>query len=350
MTSQPLVSVVIPAFNAAATLGETLGSVESSTYRNIEVLVVDDGSTDDTAAVAADFQRRDPRFCLHRQSNGGLARALNAGFERAEGDYVARLDADDVWHPTKLERQMEVASRIPEAGFIYTFVRYIDEASQVLRDGPEQRFPPWALCRGVVESLAGGGSTALMKRSAMIEAGRCDPAFPAWEDLVMQLQISSRHPIAFVPEYLAGYRVREGSMSAATPAMLAAWRPLRQMLRRQFPDIPGKVLRWAHGARCTLFAEQQAWRGNYGRSAALLAEGIATDPVWTSIFLAHRLARRLIGGSRSKAFAGPPFLDCAPAERLRPAFAPAGALGRLKAERDRELETIDRRITSEQLR
>ena len=347
MSSQPLVSVVIPAFNAAATLAETLSSVESSSYRNIEVIVVDDGSTDDTAAIAAEFERRDSRFRLHRQSPGGRARALNAGGARAEGEYVARLDADDLWQPAKLERQMEVAARVPEAGFIYTFVRYIDERSRVLRDGPEQRFPRWALCRGVVESLAGGGSTALMKRSAMLEAGSCDPAYPAWEDLVMQLRISSRHPIAFVPEYLAGYRVREGSMSAATVAMLGAWRPLRRMVRRQFPDIPEKVLRWSHGARCTLFAEQHAWRGDYGRSAALLAEGLAIDPVWTSTFLGHRLARRLTGSRSTEGFAAPLFLDCNTTAKVQPAFHPGGVLGRLKAERDRQLEAIDLRIASE---
>jgi hypothetical protein len=189
-----------------------------------------------------------------------------------------------------------------------------------------------------------------MKRSALIEAGSLDARLPAWEDLLMQLRITSRHPIAFVPEYLVAYRVREGSMSAGTMAMLAAWRQLRCMLRRQFPDIPGSVHRWAHGARCTLFAEQYGWRGEYSRSAALLAEGLATDPVWTSTFLGHRLARRWAATRSTEAFAAPLFLDCDTTAKVRPAIDPGGALGGLKAERDHQLEAIDRRLASEHMR
>jgi hypothetical protein len=189
-----------------------------------------------------------------------------------------------------------------------------------------------------------------MKRSALIEAGSLDARLPAWEDLLMQLRITSRHPIAFVPEYLAGYRVREGSMSAGTTAMLAAWRQLRCMLRRNFADIPESVHRWAHGARCTLFAEQYGWRGEYSRSAALLAEGLATDPVWTSTFLGHRLARRLAASRSTEAFAGPLFLDCDTTAMVRPTVDPGGALARLKASRDRQLEAIDLGLASEHLR
>jgi glycosyltransferase involved in cell wall biosynthesis len=103
--SLPLVSVIVPAFNAATTLAEALGSALAQTYKNIEILVVDDGSTDATAAIAREFAAADGRVSLVRRSNGGIAAARNSGIAVSKGAYIAPLDADDLWHPTKIEKQ-----------------------------------------------------------------------------------------------------------------------------------------------------------------------------------------------------------------------------------------------------
>ena len=99
----PYASIVVPAYNAAATLSDTLLSLTSQTYRDIEIVVVDDGSTDSTASVARSFAARDNRIRLVRQANRGLAGARNSGVAAASGEVVGFCDADDLWLPEKMD-------------------------------------------------------------------------------------------------------------------------------------------------------------------------------------------------------------------------------------------------------
>jgi glycosyltransferase involved in cell wall biosynthesis len=97
--NQPLVSVIIPAYNAENFIAKTLESVLSQTYQNIEVLVVDDGSTDTTAEIVKSFVQKDSRVSLLQQSNAGVAAARNLAIEKSKGEYIAPIDADDIWYP-----------------------------------------------------------------------------------------------------------------------------------------------------------------------------------------------------------------------------------------------------------
>src|SRR4051794_36334456 len=106
---QPLVSVVIPAWNVEATLGDTLESVARQTYPNIEIIIVDDGSTDATADIAEEYCRRAGNAKLVKQRNRGPAAARNRGIAEARAEWIALLDADDLWHPTKLQKQVASA-------------------------------------------------------------------------------------------------------------------------------------------------------------------------------------------------------------------------------------------------
>ena len=106
MAELPSISVVIPCYNGAAFLAETLGSIAGQTYPPLEVIVIDDGSMDDSAAIAGRFG---PLVRVVRQANQGESVARNRGIDEAKGDWIALLDADDVWEPAKLERQMAVA-------------------------------------------------------------------------------------------------------------------------------------------------------------------------------------------------------------------------------------------------
>lgn len=289
----PLVSVIIPAYNAECTLQRTLESAARGAYRNIEILVIDDGSTDSTFELARDYQRRDNRVRVYRRPNGGLSAAINTGLKWAHGEYVARLDADDLWHPSKLTKQVTFARNNPEIAFIYTFVRYIDANDRVLSDGSPQRFPPWALARSLYESLIGGGSSALIKHSTIDKLGGLDESFRSWEDLLLQLKISETNPIGFVPEYLVGYRVRLGSLSSDPEEMSRAWRSLRKVVKETFPNIPVWVQNWAHGKRCAMFAEAYAWRSDYMRSTIALLEAFWHDPAWTTLFVGCRIRRSI---------------------------------------------------------
>lgn len=349
----PLVSIIVPAHNAEATLRDAVQSALRGDYASFELIIVDDGSTDSTAAIAAEIAAEDSRVRVCRRLKGGVSAALNSGLAPASGDYVARLDADDLWHPSKLSKQVELACSRPEAAFLYCFVRYIDGAGRVLFDAEQQRFPERAFARGFYESLIGGNSSALIKRSAIAEADGYDERLASWEDWLLQLRITARHPVAFVPEYLVGYRARPGSLSADPANMLQSWRAARRIAAEPFPHIPDEVQRWAHGKRCALLAESFAWRGRYGTAAALMGEAFRNDWRWTSSFLRFRAGRSLRNrfANRPPTLAGPLFADCDPAAAAAPTRSEAGAIGgglrRLEEQRRRILEAIDRDLAQQ---
>src|SRR5262249_4651515 len=134
----PRVSVIIPAWNAARTILETVRSVQAQTFRDFELIVVDDGSTDDTLDVLAAVD--DPRLAVYSYDNGGLATARTRGTARASGELVSFVDADDLWTPDKLEAQIAALSARPGAGAAYSWTRFIDERGRELRVQEPVRF------------------------------------------------------------------------------------------------------------------------------------------------------------------------------------------------------------------
>ena len=349
---EPLVSVVIPAFNAKATLAETAMSALSGSYRNIELIIVDDGSLDGTAAVGRNLSEADPRVSLVQRANGGLPAALNSGFAVARGEYLARLDSDDIWHPDKLAIQVDLARQRPEAAFIYTFFRYIDEESRVLRDGPQQTFPPHALARGVYETILGTGSSVLMKRSAVEAVGGCEEVPRTWEDLLLQLKLSAAYELAYVPEYLVGVRVRRESLSQRTDEMLAGFREVRARIRELFPQVPAWIHRSGEAFRLVEIAESYAWDGRYQASASRLFEALRLDPRFVLQFLVHRLARsaRLRLRKRVDCRPGRIFSDYGSREPagLDPfGIAPEGpALKKLRETRLKRIDVVDEALAA----
>ena len=117
----PLISVIIPAYNAQDFIQKALDSVLAQSYSHYEVLIVNDGSTDNTEALVKTYH--DPRVKLISQSNGGLSNARNTGIKNAKGNYLAFLDADDYWIAEKLEKQIEILRRHPEVSFCSTQTR-----------------------------------------------------------------------------------------------------------------------------------------------------------------------------------------------------------------------------------
>ena len=131
----PVISVVIPAYNAAETLERALVSVAVQSLADIEIIVVDDGSTDDTPRLLRDRAALDPRMRALTQANGGVARARNAGIAAARAEWVATIDADDLWHPRKLELQLAAAAAAGEAcTMVYAWSRRIDMDDRVIAE------------------------------------------------------------------------------------------------------------------------------------------------------------------------------------------------------------------------
>ncbi len=224
-----VVSVIMPAFDAAATVVASIASVLAQTHRELELVVVDDGSRDATAALVEAQAARDPRVVLLRQANAGVAAARNAGIEAAHGNCIAFLDSDDRWHPRKLERQLAVM-RACGARVAYTAYRRVDAAGRVLSVvSPPARVDHAALLR----SNHIGNLTGLYDRrvgdARFRRIGHEDYVF--WLDLVRRAGEAVR---ADDGEPLADYLVREGSVSANK------WRAARWQWRiyREVEGLP----------------------------------------------------------------------------------------------------------------
>ncbi|MCK5129631.1 MAG: glycosyltransferase family 2 protein [Clostridiales bacterium] len=127
-SNKGLISVVMPAYNADKFLEDSVKSVLSQTYTNIELIIVDDCSTDTTYTIMRKLSKKnDSIHILQNPSNSGVAKSRNLGIENAKGDWIAFLDSDDMWEKTKLEKQLALLCKIPQATLIYTGVKYIDE-------------------------------------------------------------------------------------------------------------------------------------------------------------------------------------------------------------------------------
>lgn len=217
----PEVTVVIPAYNAAASIGDALESVFDQDFPDLEVIVVDDGSTDGTSDVVAAFGER---VKLVRQSNGGPGRARNAGIRAARGRLIAFLDADDVWLPGKLPRQVEYFSRYPWTGLLHTAAWVVGDLQEAaaLRaragsNGSAPRGfadPPFAAFCDIFHTRVDVNTLTVMAPRAIIEeAGGFDESRDVHvEDWDLWLRIAARWPIGYIDEPLAVH-VRGGSMS-----------------------------------------------------------------------------------------------------------------------------------------
>ena len=131
--SQTLVSVIVPTYNYGHLISETLTSIQSQTYENWECIVVDDGSTDNTGKVVADYSAKDPRIRYIQQENRRQAAARNNGIGHSRGDYVQFLDADDMMECKKLEQQVAFLNVSPDVDIVYSNVRYFDNENPAAR-------------------------------------------------------------------------------------------------------------------------------------------------------------------------------------------------------------------------
>lgn len=211
-----LVTVVIPCYNQAGYLREAIESVRTQTYRGIEIIVVDDGSTDATAAVAGSY----PDVRLLRQSNAGLSAARNAGLHVGRGQYVVFLDADDRLLPDALRDGLESLARHPEAAFTSGHFRYIradGSTQQVFAQEPLECPPYEGMLRG---NYIGMHSTVMFRRAIFDDVGAFDTSLRSCEDYDLYMRITRRHPVARHDRLVAEYRRHDASMSVRAGRML----------------------------------------------------------------------------------------------------------------------------------
>ncbi len=292
-----LVSIVIPAYNAERYIGRTLRSALDQTYGNTEIIVIDDGSTDRTRSTVESFAVDDGRVRLIRTANRGVARARNCGIENARGTYVAFLDADDLWHTSKIECQLRALNAHvsdPTWAAVYAFSRTIDEEDRVVHDGRSIECRGYILARHIAMNLVGNGSALLVRRDAALAVGGFDPSYAAagiggCEDLDFELKLAARYRIEAVGSFLVGYRVHEERMSSDRYRMGKSLVATVARHIEKNPHIPPRIRRWAT-ARSHRFAAKNFLTSNRLMPAIQAYWTLLlNDPVSAVIFLAKDL-------------------------------------------------------------
>lgn len=213
-STRPRVSVIVPAYNAVRFIGRALESILTQTMSDLELIVIDDGSTDGTGAVIDAYAARDRRMRLEHQANSGLPKALNRAIELARGKYIARLDADDIALPDRLERQVALLDSRPEVGIVGGSIRAIDESD---RKTTTFRYP---VEPAAVRAQAATGSPVLvagptpMVRSEFLRSlGGFRETFDYAQDYDLALRALEKTEVANVDAVVVYYRFSSGQVT-----------------------------------------------------------------------------------------------------------------------------------------
>lgn len=199
----PKVSVVTPAYNAMKYLPATLESILQQTFTDFEVLIVDDGSTDNIVQWATGLV--DPRVRFFSQANQGVSVARNTAIAHAQGEYVAFLDADDLWEPTKLAKQVRCLDENPEVGLVHSWMVFIDEQGNSTGRVMKHNVEGYAW-KEIVQSNKIACLSVMVRRCCFDAVGAFDPSLRAIEDWDLWIRIANRYMIAVIKEPLAYYR------------------------------------------------------------------------------------------------------------------------------------------------
>lgn len=261
MNRDPLVSVVIIFLDEAAFLAEAIESVLAQTHSDWQLLLVDDGSSDGSTGIARDYAARHAeriRYMDHEaHANRGMSASRNLGLAHARGKYVAFLDADDVWLPTKLEEQLLIAERFPEVALVYgrtliwhSWAEGVGTDADFFYDlgvAPDRALQPPLLALLLIGNKAQSPTTcnALMRRNAVLQVGGFEDSFTGmFEDQVLFLKLLLRFPGYVSSSCWAKYRQRPDSCSAADErsglTRRAYLRYLEWASRRVAMDAPGE--------------------------------------------------------------------------------------------------------------
>lgn len=216
----PIISVIVPAYNAQKTIQETIESVLNQTFRDFELIVINDGSQDLTLDIVSNIQ--DSRLRVFSYPNAGPQKSRNRGILHAVGEYISFIDADDLWTSDKLELQLKALSLNPEAAVAYSWTDYIYEHGQIFRPGPHFDFNGDVYSRLLLSDFVGSGSNPLIRKQALIAVGSFDESLPAAQDWEMWLRLAARYHFVAVPSVQILYRVRANSWSSDATRMEAA--------------------------------------------------------------------------------------------------------------------------------
>ncbi|MEP9356016.1 glycosyltransferase family 2 protein [Xanthobacter sp. KR7-65] len=286
----PVVSVVMPVYNVEAYVADAIRSVLAQTFTDFELIVVDDGSTDASAAIIAGFD--DLRLRVIRQTNRGLAGARNTGIRAAAGRYIALLDSDDLWTPDKLDAHVRHLDRAPHVGVSYSQSDFIDDSGRRLGLRQAPKLTDVDLLDVLTRNPVGNGSAPVLRRAALDEIaepiardGRIEPAyfdetFRQSEDIECWVRIALRTQWRFagIGRPLTLYRVNSGGLSANLDRQLASWERMIAKAARYAPETIRRHAPLARAYQYRYLARRAVRMRDRTKALPLMVAALRSDP------------------------------------------------------------------------
>ena len=294
----PRVSIVVPAYNAIATIAETLASLAAQSYANLEVIIVDDGSSDRTGEIAREAATRSGgKMRYVRQANGGQASAQNNGWRQSAGAYLGYLSADDVLYPDAVATLVDHLERNPTLWVVYPDYDLIDARSKAIRRVWLSEFDARAL---VEHSLCQFGPGVLFRREAFELTGGWNCELRQMPDFDFWVRVSRWGPMARFPQSLAGFRVHEGSQSFGVPSESKSEEPLKIIQAYFEAGNPSgfdaiRAMAWAHVLAARWHLRAGRLRRAFGHLTAALRGNASIAASWR---FWHLLANGALGRLR----------------------------------------------------
>ena len=299
--ANPRVSVIIPTYNAAPFIARTLNSILEQDFSDLEVVVVDDGSTDDTTVIVDGFESR---VRLIRQQNAGVAAARNRAIAEARGDLIAFLDHDDVWYPGKLRRQVALLDSRPEVGVVYGNAQFIDlEDKRMWTYLSAPRLHRGRVLLPLFLDCFIPLLTAVVRTKLIARIGAFSPRWHIAEDYDLFLRAAEVTEVDYVDGIVAGYRIHPGNLSRSYARRILEEQEVLTACLSRNPGLRPQVgetavrLRMA-GLRCEP-GHVMVFRGRWREAAAYFGPRTAGQvPAAVPLWLAGRLGPRFVMTAR----------------------------------------------------
>lgn len=283
ISENPLVSVIIPAYNAENHIGSTLKSLQCQSYENLEIIVVDDGSRDQTALIVKSRIKKDRRIRYFWQPNQGVASARNLAIQHSKGDFVAPVDADDICLPQKIEKLLKyLKGSGRKVGLVYSWYAIIDQQGNLTGSYQMPQIEGDVFTELLFSNFIGNGSACMIRKHCFDTVGLYNTSFfkhnaQGCEDYDLYLRIAEKFEFKVVKAFLTGYRVADNTMTADLRAMEKSRLLVFKSLLIRYPQIPYSALRWTLAYFFFYLSRRAETMGNYKDSIKLLLKAVKYD-------------------------------------------------------------------------
>ena len=312
----PMISVVMPIYNVEAYVGEAVLSVLNQTFKDFELIGVDDGGSDRSMDIVREFD--DPRIRLIHQANRGLAGARNSGIAHARGEFVALLDSDDVWHRDKLMLHFIHLRANPHVGVSYAGSRLIDAKGEPLSVAMQPKIGEVSAREIICRNPVGNGSAPVLRRTDLDKAAfmhpttvgrKCwfDEDFRQSEDIEMWIRLAVKHDVTFagIDGLLTDYRILAGALSANVVKQYLSWTKMLRKLREYAPEFVAAHGDTARAYQLRYLSRRAVQLGNAELAKDLLGKALNLEPAIlieeprkTTTTAVAILAARMLGRDR----------------------------------------------------